>query len=233
MVSHRIEPIVESICKEHLNHDHQFIENFVVVWVDVVCEKNGHEAEMIKKNLHLITNNVKIFNDSNACIDYIAGLKNTRVLLVVSNSVDRCILMLAQNLVAVSVLYILCLSKDDNQQKLSDSFRKVKNIHNGMTGLIEQMTSDIRRIEQELIRLEIVDKSKISIPFSRNSNKQEYSFMYSQLLKAVFLRCQDNSISEMAEYCRAVYVNNSSQLIRINEFERHYEAKKAIWWYTK
>jgi hypothetical protein len=53
--------------------------------------------------------------------------------------------------------------------------------------VIKQIKFDTYRIEHELIGLEIINASMNSFPLSTNVNKYECSFMYSQLLKDVFL----------------------------------------------
>jgi tetratricopeptide (TPR) repeat protein len=133
-----------------------------------------------------------------------------------------------QELSIVSALYILCSSETGPAP-----IRKVQGIFNNINELIKQIKSDIHRFEHELIELENVDTSNISFPFSKNLNKQECSFMYSQILKDVFLKFQDDSTSELVEYCRTVYADNPSQLAIIEEFERDYKANDAILWYTK
>jgi tetratricopeptide (TPR) repeat protein len=147
--------------------------------------------------------------------------------------VDLCILTLAQDLPSISALYILRLSNNDIQEKWLQSIRKVKGIYTDINELIKQVKFDIRRIEHELIGLDILEISNISLPFSRNFNKQDHAFMYSQLLKDIFLKFKDNSTSELAEYCRTVYADNPFQLNMIDKFERDYDANKSISWYTK
>jgi hypothetical protein len=217
-----------NIYQENLKYERQYIENFVIVWLNIASERNDHRAKTIKEKLQVISNDVEMFSDSDACIDYITNLKNEHIILVLSNYVNQCMFTVIQELSIVSALYILCSSETGPAP-----IRKVQGIFNNINELIKQIKSDIHRFERELIELENVDTSNISFPFSKNLNKQECSFMYSQILKDVFLKFQDDSTSELVEYCRTVYADNPSQLAIIKEFERDYKAKNAILWYTK
>ncbi|CAF4981223.1 unnamed protein product, partial [Rotaria sp. Silwood1] len=233
MASDSIKTRAADVYKKPLKYERQYVENFIIVWLDLVCETNNDVTKTIKEKLQVITNDVEIFDDSNACIDYITNLKNEHVLFVVPNSINQCILTIVQDLCAVSALYILCSSEATNNEKWSEPIRKLNGLFNNINELIKQIQSDIRRFEHELIGSENIDTSNISFPSSRNFNKQECSFMYSQLLKDIFLKFQDNSTSELVEYCRTIYADNPFQLAMINEFECDYQENKAIWWYTR
>ncbi len=210
----------------------QYVENLIIVWLDIGLNTNKHAAQTIKQ-LQVISNDIEVFNDTDTCIDYITTLKNEHVLFIVSNPVNLSILTLTQDLPVISVLYLLGLSNNDIQEKWLPSIRKVKGVYTDINDLIKQIKADLRRIEHELIGLEFLETSDNSLSISRNPNKQEYTFMHSQLLKNIFLKFQDNSTEELVDYCRTVYADNPSQLTMIDEFECDYEANKAIWWYTR
>jgi hypothetical protein len=91
-------------------------EKFIIVWLDVRLETNNHIFGTIEQ-LHVISNYVKIFNDSNTCIDYNTNLKNENVLFIISKLAHRCILTFAQGIPKMSALYILCLSETANYER--------------------------------------------------------------------------------------------------------------------
>lgn len=111
-------------------------------------------------------------------------MKNEHFLFIVFSSVHRCVITVAQDLPSILALYILCSSEATHYEKSSGNIGKFNGTFNNVNELIKQIKSDAHRIEHELIELEIVDEPSLSSSsFSRNLNKQEYSFMHSQLLK--------------------------------------------------
>ena len=187
---------------------------------------------LLQEQVKTIHNDVQVFNQSDACINYINTVKHKRVIFIVSHMVDQCILTRAQEHRSVSVLYILCLARIDAIQ--TPCFRKFKGMYVDMNVLMKQIQFDMRRMEDEVIGLEILEKTThSSFSSSKNVNKQDYIFMQSQLLKEIFLKFEDDSTSELVEYCRKIYATNPGQLAVIDELERNYNASKAIWWYTK
>lgn len=226
--------IESDILKRNFEQRQQYVENVIIVWLNTTLETNDHtNTKKIIQQFQIISNDIEVFNDSDICIDYITNLKHQCVLLIVSNSIDQCILKVTQDLSSIFAVYILDLLDTINHEECSESSRKVKGIFININELIKQIKSDIYRIEYDLLGIEIVDVSNISLPFSNNLNKQEHSFMHSQLLKNIFLKFQDNSILELVEYCRKMYATNPVQLNIVDEFERDYDQSKAIHWYTK
>lgn len=213
-------------------HARQYVENSIIVWFDPISDTNNCRIKTTEQ-FQTISNDVQVFNDSDACIDYITNLENERVLFIISGTENRCILTVAQELPTIITIYIFSLFGHNLPGKGSQPVRKVKGVYTDMNKLIKQIIFDIRRNENELMEFKILERSDNSLPMSRNPNKQEYEFMHSQLLKEIFLKFKDDSTSELVEYCRAVYAENPSQLAMIDEFALTYEGKKAIWWYTR
>ncbi|CAF3559561.1 unnamed protein product, partial [Adineta steineri] len=70
---------------------------------------------------------------------------------------------------------------------------------------------------------------------TENLNQLEPTFMYTQLFKEILLDIKygPNAIQDLAACCCSVFSGNTIELQVINEFERDYRPKKAIWWYTR
>jgi len=232
MSSDLIEPTVTYKPNKSCKDKQQYEKGIIIVWLDISSEIISQATKTVEQ-LQEITKDVKVFADSNVCVDYINHLKGQRIFFIMSDPVDQCVLTFTQDLLTVSALYILYSPKEDTKEKWIESIRKVRGVYTDINRLLEQIEYDLRLIEYDFAGFEMLSQSEISSPSSKNLNKQEYSFMYSQLLKDVFLKFQDNSIPEMAQHCRTVYQNNLRQHDLINEFERNYKTTDAILWYTR
>ena len=70
---------------------------------------------------------------------------------------------------------------------------------------------------------------------SENLNQLEPTFMYTQIFKEILLEMKHNkqAITGLAKYCRGLFHNNTRELSIINQFERDYNPKTSVWWYTR
>lgn len=221
------------VLQEHWINQRRYVESLIIVWLDVKIDPINSQAAIIKQ-LQTISSYVETFDNPDACLDFMANLSNERVLFIVSDSVDLCVRATIQSLYVVMAMYIWSSLTNSTDEHGSSSTRKVKGIYVDMNELVERIKYDLHRIEHNLIEFNILNKSDISEPRSKDIDHQEYRFMHIQLLKDIFSKFQDNNTSEFAAYCKKIYVGESAQILNmINEFERDYEADKAIWWYTR
>ncbi|CAF3369842.1 unnamed protein product [Rotaria sp. Silwood2] len=215
------------------NNQQQHAEAFIMVCLDITFNTNNNQEKVIEQ-LRQIDAKSQMFSVPDQCIDYIFSLENELVLfLFVTDTIDHPVLTILSNLSIVSSIYILCISNEKTDENQLQSFQKVQRISTEISQLIDQIKFDIRRIEYEYMKFEILQKSNASSKFSISPNKQEYSFMFTKLLKDIFLKFEDDSTPELIEYYQSRYHDNSSMLGVIDEFKRTYQANKAINWYTR
>ncbi|CAF3958052.1 unnamed protein product [Rotaria sp. Silwood1] len=63
-------------------------------------------------------------------------------------------------------------------------------------------------------------------------SRQEADFMYSQFLRDILVNLESTE-EEMIRFCREKCSGNRADLNAIDEFEEYYEARNAIFWYTR
>ncbi|CAF3563628.1 unnamed protein product [Rotaria socialis] len=207
-------------------------EGFVIVYLDATSDTNNSQEQVVEQ-LHELHDKIQIFSISDQCIDYLIKLENVHVIfLFITDTIDHPVLTCISNLSSVSLIYILYTSSEKIDECQLQSFRKVVRISPEIHQLMDRIKYDIRRLQYEHMIFEILSKSNTST-LSKNLNKQEYSFMFTKLLKGVFLNFQDDSTPELVEYCQSLYRNDSVELCKIDEFKRLYKATDAISWYTR
>ncbi len=92
------------------------------------------------------------------------------------------------------------------------------------------MKSNVRLIERENFGFDVLGSASFT-PDSRNN--QEAAFMYTQLIKDIFMEMKNDSLTEMITFCREQYRDNIHELRFIDEFKRDYKSDHAIPWYTR
>ncbi|CAF1494164.1 unnamed protein product [Rotaria sordida] len=65
------------------------IENFLVIWLDPnIDEFNPDTIASINIRQHIV-NTIKIFNDTNACIDFLINAENEIIFILISNDLSE------------------------------------------------------------------------------------------------------------------------------------------------
>ncbi|CAF4105985.1 unnamed protein product [Didymodactylos carnosus] len=101
-----------------------------------------------------------------------------------------------------------------------------------MKHICEALRKDVRTCSNDtMIPMSVMPSS----PSNTNNNRQEASFMYSQLLIEILfeLDITDTSKQDMIDACRMHYEHNEAELRYIDEFDKNYQKHQAIWWYTR
>ncbi|CAF1184274.1 unnamed protein product [Didymodactylos carnosus] len=101
-----------------------------------------------------------------------------------------------------------------------------------MKHICEALRKDVRTCSNDtMIPMSVMPSS----PSNTNNNRQEASFMYSQLLIEILFEVDitDTSKQDMIDECRMQYEQNEAELRYIDEFDKNYQKHQAIWWYTR
>ncbi|CAF4263671.1 unnamed protein product [Rotaria socialis] len=119
-------------------------------------------------------------------------------------------------------------------KRWAKEYSKIKRVHNQLDSLILQIKADQK------------DRGKVKEPMSINiynagSNADKSTtelngnFIHSLLLIDVLIRLPSNKTDQqkLVEFCKDEYADNEPQLEIIRGFERSYQSRKALWWYTR
>ena len=198
-------------------------KSFVIVWLDKAADVHLERAKLLEK-LQTVVNSIKLFTDIDQYINYLTDLTDVHVLFLLTAPIDRWILSEVLNLRSVSTVYVL---HSVNEEALLSS-GKLKTFNLDLKQLTKSISSDLRRLENEVAEFEVTTPSELNSSWSNKPNNQDFAFLYSILLRDVLLKFEDDSTTEMATYCRTIYHDNQFQQNLIDEFERSYTAEQAI-----
>lgn len=199
----------------------------------IVClyaDLNTDDLQNLVSVFKEVVNHIHTFNNPDLCVDYITDLRDKRVLLILFRDNLEQIFPLAELLPNVNSIYIF----GSDEASISDS-RKLKGAFPNVFPLLKALANDLYRSENGSLKFQILEGDNLtSASIQDKTNKQEGLFMYSQLLKEIFLQMKhDDSTEEMIRMLRTEYANNKTQLQFLDEFERDYESSQAIRWYTR
>ncbi|CAF4848912.1 unnamed protein product [Rotaria sp. Silwood1] len=204
------------------------VESFTCLWLDKYVNKTEDNIDT-QEELRQIINDVRTFDNSDACEQYIRKITQEKIVLIVSGGLGREIVPRLHDLPQFSACYVFCKDKKANEE-WAKKYNKINGVFVQRHHLITQITEDhINRTKTE-------DGISVSVISSKSQNLQarNASFMWFQLFIEVLLRMHHKSSDrkELIDICKKSYGANHKQMKIIHEFEQTYDGEKAIWWYT-
>ncbi|CAF2713578.1 unnamed protein product [Rotaria sp. Silwood2] len=210
------------------------IRDFLVIWLDTnACASDDHAKSC--EYYRAIVHSMEIFSDPDACIDFVTDRDDSdeRVFLILSESFSENIVPFIHTIPQLHSIYI---HGSDGSKKLSwtNEYEKVRGqIWNNLLSIGEQLKKDTNQCRNEFVAISFVSQSEIAA-----GNRQDPSFMYTQLLKEILLKEYQNDLEEEAQcqminFWRTSNMNNETELQIANEFDQEFIAEYSVFWYTR
>ncbi|CAF1261602.1 unnamed protein product [Adineta steineri] len=204
-------------------------QNYLLLWEDTNIDETNEDYENILKQIRTITGDVNVFTQRDACIDFLTDAQEEiPFFLVVKDNMSQQIMSLINDIPQLDSIYIF-----NNTETLCDEWtkkwQKIKSVHNNIDDICQELQVDVKQHNQDSIAMSFITVNEMAS--ADNLNQLEPTFMYTQLFKEILLdlKYDQQSIKDFITFCRQ---NNSGSPININLFEKQYQAKSAIWWYT-
>ncbi|CAF1506227.1 unnamed protein product [Rotaria magnacalcarata] len=195
------------------------LQNFLLIWLDPNIDKSQPQYKQPLAELQRLVASINTFTRIEDCINFIDGIQETKVFMIVSGSLGQSIVPQIHDKTHVDSIYVYCRDAE-RHRKWSSSWSKVKDVYTKTEPILEVLEIDLKRCDQDFIAITV--------------NGIDPSFMYSQLLKEALLETQDEdenkkTIQEFVEYCRLQDGLDESQ---ISKLEQSYNRFSPIYWYT-
>jgi tetratricopeptide (TPR) repeat protein len=217
------------------NADHKgkhIVPNFILIWVDVNLDKLKVDYTNNLTQLQAVVGEVNVFKQPDECIDFLNTIQDEKVVLITSGSLGRHLVSDIHELPQIDAIYIFCHVKSHHGQ-WTKQWPKIKGVYTTIKPICQALERAVKQYYQDAIAISFVSANEeISSP---NLNQLESTFMYTDIFKEILfdLEYTDQSIKDLANYCRKIYAGNKKELDIINEFENNYRLKTPIWWYTR
>jgi tetratricopeptide (TPR) repeat protein len=206
--------------------------NFLLIWVDARFDRSNEDCQYTLAKLQSVVNHVKTFTEPRLCIQYLHSIDNEKAFVISSGSLGEHLVPNIHPMPQVDTIYIFCKNKSQHEQ-WTKNWAKIKGVYTDIKPICEGLQLAIKQYNQDSIPMSFVSVNEgVS---NQNLDQLEPSFMYTQIFKELLLTMahDEKSIEDLVVYCRQNYVNNPRELNIIQEFERGYQSKSSIWWYTR
>lgn len=213
------------------------VQNFLLVWLDPSLDETKDHIHDALNQFRFIVNTVNIFTDSDQCIDFITEIKDTKIFMILSQSLSEYIIPIIHSMSQLYSIFILCNDKSC-PENWTQCCSKVKGVFDQIHAIYNLFRRLSTKCEHDMTPMSFIpaNDNDSSSAFIKDINQLDPSFMYTQLFKEILLEIGDeddaNAIQFFTTYCRQVYSGNAAQLKNIAKFEGEFLLNKPIWWYT-
>lgn len=200
------------------------------IWLDNVVHDTLENID-IQERLCMLIRDLKVFQSSDKCIEYIKSLPNERFILVIRSRLGQKIISNIHCFTQVYSIYIYGTDKEKNKRWIK-RYPKIKGFLDKLDEVIAQLVSCQELSQQQNIN----EKLSITFFLKKDENTElNDQFIYSQILNDYLLHIKpiSNNWKEFLAICKDTYKNDENELRIIREFENEYTPNRALWWYTR
>ena len=207
-------------------------QSVLVIWVNASIDQSNKDCQNTLVQLQNVVDDVHIFTQRDECIDFLTEVDDVKISLIMTGTLGQQILPFVHDIPQLDGVYIYDSNKYSPEQ-WTKTWVKVKGVHTEITPICESIQQSLKQFNQDSIAVSFITMQEGAS--SPNLDELEPTFMYTQIFKEILFEMEHNeqSIKDLAIYCRGLYNKNSRELNVINEFERHYRPELSIWWYTR
>ncbi|CAF1224881.1 unnamed protein product [Adineta steineri] len=208
-------------------------QNYLLVWVDASIDQTNKDCQNALTQLRAVVNNVIIFNQSDACIQFLDQINDAQVFVITSESLGQDLVPEIHGMSKLDAIYIFSGNIFHHQQWTKD-WNKIKGVHNNIKDICDALKEGVKQVNQDSISISFVTTDEVVS--NGNLNQLEPNYMYTQLFKDILLEMEhdhNQATKILAVYCHNLYSDNINELNVIDEFKHNYRREQAIWWYTR
>ncbi|CAF1409819.1 unnamed protein product [Adineta ricciae] len=198
------------------------MQDIPIVWLDS-STNNSHDFYDTTTQLECILPEINTFTDNDQCVEFIVDNFDTKVYLIISESIEQFIIPCIHDIPNVDSIFIFSDSKDQYEQRIKQ-WIKVKGVCSDITRICRQIT---RRYESDDIPISV-------IPPGKKPDQLDPTFMYTQIMKEILLTIEfeHKHTKEFVDYCCHTSIDDKIDHKKVKQLEDEYDKDAAIRWYT-
>ena len=157
-------------------------DNFIVFWI--TTDPPGLQSI---KELRQIINSIHIYDNEDECINRLTDIHEEKIFLIVPESLSHAVIPVVHQRSQIKYIYVLNLEKQEEKEKWSEQYRKIRGIYQDISSFFAQIRQDARQYSNSLFSMSFIASHSTTDP---NNNKQEALFMYSRLLREICINME-------------------------------------------
>ncbi|CAF1493633.1 unnamed protein product, partial [Rotaria sp. Silwood1] len=211
---------------------HRMAENYLVIWVDGNIDMANQDCQNTMEQLRAIVNQVNTCTTADQCIQQLMENQEEISFVISSGALGQHLVPDIHDMAKLNAIFIFCGNKQ-RHQIWAQNWAKIKGIHTSIQPICDALKMAVNQCNQNTMSISIIGANEGGS--TENVNQLEPTFMYSQIFKEILLEIEhsEQAIKDLVTFCQEIYHDNDNEMKIIDEFQRTYQASKAIWWYTR
>lgn len=207
-------------------------QNYLLIWLDSHIDESIPECRDTLLHLRRIVTDVNTFTQPAECVQFLRSIPEEKAFLIVSGTLGQQLIPNVHTLPQVDRIYLFC-RETIRDQRWTKQWTKVTGVYESIGPICDALQGAVKQTEHDSIPVSFVAMNEEASV--RNLDRLEPTFMYTQIFKEILLELDYDETRRKAlvEHCRRFYRHSYVQLKIIDEFEREYHRRSAIWWYTR
>jgi tetratricopeptide (TPR) repeat protein len=209
----------------------RMVQNVMLIWLDSSIDKNNNRCQNTITQLRRVVDDVKTFTDGDHCIQFIHTITNNKACMIISGALAQHIVPHVHNMSQVDSIFIFCGNKKRHEEWVKE-WSKIKGVFTEIKPICEALKQASQLCEQNTISISFLATNSDS--GSKNLDRLDPTFMYSQILKETLLaiKFKQQHIDAFIEYCRDIFDDTEKEVAHVTQLRREYHNRTPIWWYT-
>ena len=210
----------------------RILQNYRLLWVDASIDETNEDCLHAMAQLRSVVNDVTVFTDPDACVDFLGGVTKERVFVIISDSLAQALVPRIHSMAQVSTIYIFSLNPAQ-PEPWAKQWSKITDVFTEVPPMCEAVQKSASQCNRDLTPMSFAATDEDGI--IPDLNQLEASYMYTQLFKNTLLDMEHgkDACDYLMKYCREKKADIPGELKILDEFQRDYRPDKAIWWYTR
>jgi tetratricopeptide (TPR) repeat protein len=205
--------------------------NTLFAWLDKSINNNNEDCQNNIQKLKCLVHSVETFTDRDQCVDFLTDNGDKKVFLIVSGTFCRNMVPLICDISHLHTIFILCRNKTKDEQWVKQ-WPKIRGVFTDISSICDVLKDTAQRCEQNDISISFVPTT--SDAPTKVLDRLDPAFMYSQILKEIFLTIsfEEKHRQDFLEFCRKVFNGDQKKLRNAERFIKEYRDQTPIYWYT-
>lgn len=198
------------------NGRQRILQSQLIVWLD--------DVENRSENLF----DVEFFRNVDECRKFIDEMENEKIFVVFSSSFGENFVQRIHSLNQIEEICVFHHDRSIVELNWTKNWPKIRHVENRIDEIHSKLQTAMKQSTRDNTPMSIVEST-------RNFDRLDPSFMYTQLFKRILLKIQHrrDARANFVEFCREIFSKKRDALKQLDEFQRDYRSNRAIWWYTK
>ena len=221
---------IENIRKNYLQTtQRKMTESFIIVWLCSDANDSVADSDDFVMQLRHVMNAFHIFTEINECMDFVTDVSSENIVMIINDYFDLNFLFVLDDIPQLHAIYIFDQDPQKHPQFTKD-FKIVKGTYSQIEDICNAVKQDAHRLVVNLTPISIISPGS-----SFSLDELDPSFMYTQLLKEIIIDIEydaKKAREEFIQFCLNHLPITDFHPNDANEFQRYYEDRSPIWWYT-